>query len=105
MPTRSRGLRPLAIDGRPSGATGVTGGRLRLLRQHRRHAEVQPVGPQVVVEQAELAVLPELGEQPAALLLPDLPQVVRVGAPAGLVLAQPLQEALGVAPRQQALTL
>src|SRR5262249_50777366 len=65
---------------------------------HRRgDGQVEAVGAEVVVEQAELAAVPEPGEQFAALLLPDLPQVLRVHRQAEAVLRQPLLEALAVA--------
>src|SRR4051794_24172558 len=82
---------------RPAGPSA----RYLLLRQWRCHADVEPIGAEVVIEQAEAAVLFQVGEEPPALLFPDLPQIVRVGPATGLVLPQAREEATGIALAEQ----
>src|SRR5262249_28294104 len=86
------GRRPKELAGPSLGSTH----RSRMLWHARRREHVQPATLQTVVEQVDLALLLQLREQLAPLLLPDLPQVVGVLLPRRLVLLQPLQESPGI---------
>src|ERR1700722_10985446 len=74
----------------------------RLLR--RRERQVEPIRSQMMIEQAELAIVFQPSEHPAALLLPDLAQIVGVLLHADTILLKTNEKALGLTLGQDLLT-